>query len=151
MKLSDLLKPESVILPLRGASKEELIRHLVEALPVDSTDRDPILRAVLEREEVMSTGIGRGVAIPHAKSDRVSGLMAAVGIAEEPLPFDAIDKNPVRIFFLIVSGPGTSSPHIKALSMISRVLNDDRRKEALVSAATVDDVLGALDVTDEEV
>ena len=148
MKLKDLLTPESVVLPLRGGSKEEIIRRLVDALPVEGGDREGILRAVLEREKVMSTGIGRGVAIPHAKTDQVSGLMAAIGISEEPLPFEAIDKKPVRIFFLIVSDPGTSSPHLKALSMISRVLNDGNRKEALVEARTVEEVLAALDVSE---
>ena len=149
MQLREILKPESVIIPLRGKNKEQLIRHLVEALPVEPADRKGILKAVLEREAVMSTGIGRGVAIPHAKTDLVSGLTAAVGISEEPLPFDAIDKKPVRIFFLIVSDPGTSSPHIKALSLISRVLNDKNRKEALQAAETAEEVLAALEIAEE--
>ena len=119
-------------------------------LPLDGDDalRTEVYQAVLEREGVMSTGIGRGVAIPHAKTDSVKGLMAAVGISLEPLPFDSIDGKPVTLFFLIVSDSRTTSPHIKALSLISRVLNDPARKSVLSEATDVADVLDALDVSD---
>lgn len=147
MNLKDILSPESILVPLPGGTKEEIIRRLVRALPLDNAAaEEKVYRAVLERERVMSTGIGRGVAIPHAKCEGLDGLMAAVGIAEEPVPFDAIDEKPVRIFFLIVSDPRTTSPHIKALSHISRILNDRRHKDALESAKTPEDVLQALEL-----
>jgi len=150
MNLRELLRPESVLLSLEPGSKEEMIRRLVDVLPLEGGDeiRGEVFEAVLEREKVMSTGIGRGVAIPHAKTDAVTGLMAAVGIATEPVAFDSIDGKPVTLFFLIVSDSRTTSPHIKALSLISRVLNDPMRKSALSEAATVDEVLQALDVSD---
>lgn len=152
MDLREILKRESVLLSLSGGSKEEIIGRLVEALPIREgapTVRQEVLRAVLERERVMSTGIGRGVAIPHAKTDRVEGLMAAVGIAEDAVPFDSIDGKPVKIFFLIVSDPKTTSPHIRALSQISRVLNDRAKKQALENAKSVDDVFAALEFGEE--
>ena len=150
MNLRELLQPESVILSLEPGSKEEIIDRLVAVLPLDGGDelRQEVYEAVLERESVMSTGIGRGVAIPHAKTDSVKGLMAAVGISLEPLPFDSIDGKPVTLFFLIVSDSRTTSPHIKALSLISRVLNDPARKSVLSEATDVADVLDALDVSD---
>ena len=118
-------------------------------MPEDAGGREEILSAVIDREKVMSTGIGRGVAIPHAKTDRVKGLMAAVAIAKEPIPFDAIDGKPCRIFFLVVSDPGTTSPHIRALSHISRILNDKAHKDALEAATTTDDVFAALELAED--
>jgi mannitol/fructose-specific phosphotransferase system IIA component (Ntr-type) len=145
MDFSKILKPESVILGLEKGSKKDVIRQLVRALPLEGKNgRDEILGAVLERERVMSTGIGRGVAIPHAKTDKVDGLMVVVGIADEPIPFDAIDGKPCRIFFLVVSDPGAASPHVRVLSHISRILNDPTHKEALEKAATREEVLAAL-------
>jgi len=146
MDFTEILKPESVILDLEKGSKKEIIRHLVGALPVEmgKNGRDEILKAVMEREQVMSTGIGRGVAIPHAKTDRVDGILVSVGIANEPIPFDAIDDKPCRIFFLVVSDPGATSPHVKVLSHISRILNDPAHKEALETARTREEVVAAL-------
>lgn len=150
MNLRELLQPESVILSLEPGSKEEIIERLVNVLPLDGDTglRAEVYEAVLEREGVMSTGIGRGVAIPHAKTDSVKGLMAAVGICPTPVPFDSIDGKPVTLFFLIVSDSRTTSPHIKALSLISRVLNDPARKSVLTEATNVEDVMDALDVSD---
>jgi mannitol/fructose-specific phosphotransferase system IIA component (Ntr-type) len=151
MNLKDLLTPESVLLSIEPGPKETMIERLVAALPLEGDDdhRQKVYEAVLERENVMSTGIGRGVAIPHAKTDEVAGLMAAVGISREPVPFDSIDGKPVSVFFLIVSNSRTSSPHIKALSLISRVLNDGARKSALMEATSVEEVMEALDVSDD--
>ncbi|MHC4600973.1 MAG: PTS sugar transporter subunit IIA [Planctomycetota bacterium] len=151
MELSDILKPESVLVYLAEGTKEEIIRQLVDVLPLDgcSASRDEVQDAILERENVMSTGIGRGVAIPHAKCEGVDGILAAAGIAEEPLDFDAIDGKPVKVFFLIVSDPRTTSPHIRVLSRISRILNDKARRAALEHAESVEDVLSALDVPEE--
>jgi len=146
MDFNELLKPECVLLDLKKGSKKEIIRRLVSALPLGDgkSGRDEILKAVLEREDVMSTGIGRGVAIPHAKTDRVDGLMVSVGIAKEPIPFDAIDDQPCRIFILVVSDPSATSPHVRVLSHISRILNDPVHKEALETAGTVQEVIAAL-------
>jgi mannitol/fructose-specific phosphotransferase system IIA component (Ntr-type) len=151
MELNEILKPESVIVFLEAGTKEQIIRQLVDVLPLDggAASKDDVLRAVLERESVMSTGIGRGVAIPHAKCEGLDGILAAAGIAEEPLPFEAIDGKPVKVFFLIVSDPRTTSPHIRVLSRISRILNDKAHREALEQAKTVDDVLRALEVPEE--
>jgi mannitol/fructose-specific phosphotransferase system IIA component (Ntr-type) len=149
MRLRDFLSPDSVLVGLEKASKEQVIRRLVDLLPLEG-GADEVLQAVLEREKVMSTGIGRGVAIPHAKTDHVPGLMAAVAIAEEAIPFEAIDGKPVRIFFLIVSNPRTTNPHIRALSQISRLLNDNRHKAALENAKSVEDVLAALEAAEVE-
>jgi PTS system nitrogen regulatory IIA component len=141
MKLTDLLRPEQIRVPLAASDKQGLIEELVDLLPVNGDSRGRILDAVLERERVMSTGIGRAVAIPHGKTEAIEGILGAFGRTSEPVPFDAIDGEPVRLCFLIVSEPRTTGPHIRTLAQISRVLNNTRCKDALLRASSVEDVL----------
>ena len=97
-----------------------------------------------ERERRMSTGIGQGVAIPHGKSDLVSGMAVAFGIAAEPVDYDALDGEPVSLFFLLVSPPDRTGDHIKALAQISRLLTSDAVRDELTAAKGADDVLRLL-------
>jgi mannitol/fructose-specific phosphotransferase system IIA component (Ntr-type) len=121
----------------------------VDALPLGDggpTAREEVLKAVFEREKVMSTGIGRGVALPHGKCEAVPGLLAAVGITKNPVPYEAIDGKPCRIFVLLVANPRTTHPHIQALATLSKILNDPARKAALETARSPADVLAALGI-----
>ncbi len=142
-----LLRPESIVVFIEGETKEAILTELVDALALDDahTNRKAILTAVLERESVMSTGIGRGVAVPHARTSEVTGVHAALGITREPVAFDAVDGKPVRIFILIVAGPDAADAHLRALSRISGILNREEQREALENATTVADVLTALE------
>jgi mannitol/fructose-specific phosphotransferase system IIA component (Ntr-type) len=150
MNLRDMISPESVVVFLEEGSKEHLIEQLVDVLPVDpDVPRGVILGNVLERERTMSTGIGRGVAIPHGKAEGIHGILASVGLTRNPVPFDAIDGLPVKVFFLVVSDPRTTNPHVRVLSQISRILNDEKRKTALMDATSAQDVLAALDLEGE--
>ena len=109
-------------------------------LPADS-DRECVVQAVLERESLMSTGIGRGVAVPHGKTPEVPRLMAAMATCPGGLAFDAVDGEPCRILFLLVSHPDDSGPHIRALAQVARVLNQERAKRGLAEARTPEDVV----------
>jgi PTS system nitrogen regulatory IIA component len=96
------------------------------------TDREKVLEAVFQREEIMSTGIGHGIAIPHGKSEYVKELGGVLGIKTEGVEFDSLDGQPTFIFFLLVSPMDVSGPHIKALARISRLLKgEDFRKELI--------------------
>ncbi len=141
MKLTDLLSPEQIRVPLRSSDKQSIIEELVDLLPVNGDSRGRILDAVMERERVMSTGIGKCVAIPHGKTEAVKGMLGAFGRTASPVPFDAIDDEPIQLCFLIVSEPRTTGPHIRTLAQISRVLNNSRCKDALLRAETAEDVL----------
>jgi mannitol/fructose-specific phosphotransferase system IIA component (Ntr-type) len=141
MKLTDLLKPEQILVPLAGTTKQGIIEELVGLLPVNGNSHARILESVLERERVMSTGIGRAVAIPHGKTEAVRGICGAFGRTSTPVPFDSIDGEPVQLCFLVVSEPRTTGPHIRTLAQISRILNDQQHKDALLKAACVEDVL----------
>ena len=112
MNLLDILSAESIIVDLQGESKEEIIIELVNSLPVGDaiTDRDQALQAVIDREKIMSTGIGDGIAIPHGKSAAVTELVAAMGTQRRGMDFDALDGEPAYVFFLLVSPTNVSRP-----------------------------------------
>ncbi|CAN5851108.1 PTS sugar transporter subunit IIA [soil metagenome] len=146
MLLTDLLTVDRIRIPLESQSKDDLLRELVDVcVAADGIDdREDVLRAVREREAVLSTGIGHGVAIPHGKSAAVPGLRMAAGRSAEPVEFDALDGNPVSLFFLLVGPESAAGPHIKALSRISRMVRKDEVRERLVAAQTSEEFLRAL-------
>lgn len=146
MLLSELLSVERIKIPLESGSKDDLLRELVGVCAESHgiEDRADVLRAVREREAVLSTGIGNGVAIPHGKSSAVTGLRMAAGRSAEPVEFDALDGQPVSLFFLLVGPESAAGPHIKALSRISRLVRKDEVRERLIAARTAEDFLRAL-------
>lgn len=138
MHLLDIIAKDAIILQLQAADKRSAIAELVNAIDSSGkvTDVQQVLGAVLDREKIMSTGIGNGVAIPHGKSDAVSELVAALGIKKEGIDFESLDGEPAFIFFLLVSPPDISGPHIKALARISRLLKDEEFRKALIDSKT---------------
>lgn len=138
MLLSELLTPDRVRVPLRGDSKEALLEELVEVLGSAGaiTGPEQVLQAVRERERVLSTGVGSGVAIPHGKSEGARQLSMAAGVTREPVEFDALDGEPVTLLFLLVGPDAAAGQHVKALSRISRLVRRDSFRERLVAART---------------
>ncbi len=147
MNMLDILSAESTIVGLKGETKEDIIGELVDALPEAGvvTDREKVLQAVLEREKIMSTGIGDGIAIPHGKSDAVTRLAAALGTQRRGVDFEALDGEPAYVFLLLVSPANVSGPHIKALARISRLLKNDDFKKKLTAATTPAEVLAIIE------
>jgi fructose-specific phosphotransferase system IIA component len=144
--LSELLTIDRIKIPLEADSKEELLRELVSIVAITDgiSDEDAVLQAVRERESILSTGIGHGVAIPHGKSPSVPELRMAAGRAAAPVDFDALDGQPVALFFLLVGPESAAGPHIKALSRISRIVRRDDVRDRLIAANTPDEFLKAL-------
>lgn len=144
--MTELLSIERIKIPLESRNKDDLLRELVDVIggPADAADREDVLRAVREREAVLSTGIGHGVAIPHGKSSAVDGLQMAAGRSAAPVDFDALDGQPVSLFFLLVGPESAAGPHIKALSRISRLVRKDEVRAKLVAARTPEEFLQAL-------
>lgn len=138
MLLTDLLTPERVKIPLVEKTKDALLRELVELVADHGSgiDTDEVLRAVRDREEKLSTGIGNGVAIPHGKSPLLEELILAAGVVKEGVDFEALDGKPVNLFFLLVGPESAAGEHVKALSRISRLLRRDTFRERLTSAST---------------
>jgi fructose-specific phosphotransferase system IIA component len=144
--LTELLSVERIRIPLRATTKDELLEELVNVCADcnDIADRPDVLRAVREREAVLSTGIGHGVAIPHGKSAAVSELRMAAGRSAVPVDFDALDGEPVSLFFLLVGPESAAGPHIKALSRISRLVRQDEVRQRLTAAQSAEEFLQAL-------
>jgi mannitol/fructose-specific phosphotransferase system IIA component (Ntr-type) len=147
LRASLLLAPERVRVPLVAASKQEVLAELVGVL-VDSlgvaAERDEILQAVLERETVLSTGIGGGVALPHAKYNGLNGLVMAAGTSREPIEFEALDGQPVRLFFLLLGPDSAAGAHVRALSRVSRIVQDASLRGRLVGATNSEHFLRIL-------
>jgi len=133
MNLTNILIPECVKVPLESKDKESAITELVDVLNDNKLllDRDQVLNAVLIRERTRSTAIGSGIAIPHGKCQAVKELVMAVGIADEPIEFQSVDGNPVKIILLLASPANQTGPHIQALAKISRLMLDDSFKGKL--------------------
>jgi fructose-specific phosphotransferase system IIA component len=136
MKVSDLLKPEFIIPNLKGESKEEVINELIDLFKGDPRveDLEKVRSAVLEREKVMSTGVGKGFAIPHGKTNAVKEIIGAFGRVPDGIDYDSLDGNPVQLIFLLVGKDNLISTHIKLLSRISRLMNKDDFRHRLIEA-----------------
>lgn len=143
MLLTELLAPDRVKVPLSSRTKDEVLLELVDLVATDRAlaVRDAILASVREREAVLSTGIGSGVAIPHGKTTDLDQLVMAAGVVAQPIEFDALDGRPVQLVFLLVGPESSSGAHVKALSRISRLLRREQLRDDLRQAATREDFL----------
>jgi len=124
--------------PLAGTDKDAVITELVDLLDANGLlqNKQAALDAVFARERTRSTGIGSGIAIPHGKTNAVKELVMAMGIAQQPVDFDSVDRKPVAIVILLVSPLDQTGPHIQALARISRLMLDEDFKRALESASS---------------
>jgi fructose-specific phosphotransferase system IIA component len=144
--LSELLSAERVRVPLAGTDKDAVLEELVGVLRDAGavSDTEAVLHAVREREKLLSTGVGSGVAIPHGKSDAIAELTMAAGVTREPIDFDALDGRPASLFFLLVGPEASAGAHVKALSRISRLVRRDTFRERLAAAQSPDEFLAVL-------
>ncbi len=129
MKFSDFVASEAIRSHVHAGSKEGVVREmaqsLVDAGKIAAADLEGIIKAILKREELGSTGIGRGVAVPHTKHPSVSKLVGTVAVSQEGIDFQSLDGEPVQLFFLLVSPPDRPGDHLRALENISRQLRDE--------------------------
>ena len=152
MKIMDFLNPDAVTADLQAEDKEEAIKGLVNLLAKSGAikEKDKILKILLNREELGSTGIGQGVGIPHGKSPSVKNLIGAVGISKSGVNFDSLDGEPAYIFFLLIAPQESAGPHLKALARISRLLKDKYFRDMLRNAKTEKDLLNAIIKEDQK-
>lgn len=129
MKFADFVQTQAIRADLTADDKESVIRELVKALAesgkIAATEVDSIVAAIMKREELGSTGIGRGVAVPHTKHPSVDTLIGTVGVSSEGVDFNSLDGEKVQLFFLLISPPDRPGDHLRALENISRQLRDD--------------------------
>jgi fructose PTS system EIIBC or EIIC component len=143
MKLFELLDEKNILVELKGGSKEAVINELIDLFKGDKRVKDieKIREAVFSREKIMSTGVGKGFAIPHGKSNSVEDILAAFGKTKKNIDYDALDGEPVNLIFLLIGKESMVSAHIKLLSRISRLMNNDSFREQLVNAETKEEIL----------
>lgn len=143
MKVSELLKSEFIISDLKGESKEEIINELIDLFKNDPRveDIEKVRYAVLDREKVMSTGVGKGFAIPHGKTNAVKEIIGAFGKIKDGIDYESLDGNPVNLVFLLVGKDNLISTHIKLLSRISRLMNKDDFRHRLTEANSADEIV----------
>jgi mannitol/fructose-specific phosphotransferase system IIA component (Ntr-type) len=142
-EIHQILTPATIRVGLPGLKKDEVINNLVDLLEGRPGVRnlEMVRAAVFEREKVMSTGVGKGLGLPHTKTAAVDDTVAAFAITQEPIDFGAIDNKPVRLLFLLVGNEQSKSQHIKLLSRISRLMNRDAFRDRLLRVATPDEAL----------
>ena len=149
MRMSDFVVREAIVPELPATNKEGVIRAMVESLRAAGqfrgADLEDIIRAILKREFLGSTGIGRGVAIPHTKHNSVERLIGTVAISAKGIAFDSLDGEPVHVFVLLISPQDRPGDHLRALENVSRSLRDDNFVRALRAATTREEILALLD------
>jgi fructose-specific phosphotransferase system IIA component len=146
MRLTEILKPQNIKVPLASQAKAAAIGELVAMLAENGevTDAKRVLDAVLEREATRTTGIGNGLAIPHGKCTGTDHLVMAIGRPATPIDFQAIDGRPVSLIWLLTSPPDKTGPHIHALARISRLMTIDRFRQALNEAKTAQEIFDTI-------
>ena len=149
VKILDFLSRDAILADLKGRTKKEVIEELVLALGNRIKDSKKIINVIMEREELGSTGIGQGIAIPHGKSESMKEIMAAFGISKKGIDFDALDGEPVYLIFLLLAPPDAAGAHLKALAKISRLLKDKFFRQALRETTNVEEVIKIIKEEDE--
>ena len=150
MKLGDIIPDGGIQDDLKSVGKEDVIKEMVQALVkagrVEEGTVKKVVKALMDREELGSTGIGAGVAVPHAKHDSVNDLVGVFGRSKRGINFDALDGEPVHVLFLLLSSKSASGAHLEALAYISRLVRDEKFVRFLRDAK---DVAGLRDLLNE--
>ncbi len=136
------LTKETIKLDLKGTTKEQVLSELVEMLVGRGIVREsaPLLKTLLEREGLGSTGIGFGIAIPHGRGQELAQPAVLLGRTREEVDFDSIDGQPTRIFFLLVAPENGSSDHLHLLAKIARLMKDGETRSLLLEMETAEEV-----------
>ena len=152
MKFADFVIVDSIRAYLQADTKESVVREMADALldagKISAGELDSIVKAIMKREELGSTGIGRGVAVPHTKHPSVDRLVGTVAVSREGVDFESLDGEKVQLFFLLISPPDRPGDHLRALENISRQLRDDMFCRYLKQAKTREDIQHLLEEAD---
>ncbi len=152
MKLAEIIPDGGILDDLKSTTKEEVIKEMVQSLVkagrIDDVTSKKVVKALMDREELGSTGIGAGVAVPHARHDSITELIGAFGRSKKGISFDALDGEPVHVLFMLLSSKGANSAHLESLAYISRLVRDDKYVKHLrdsKDAKELRDLLGEAD------
>jgi mannitol/fructose-specific phosphotransferase system IIA component (Ntr-type) len=151
MKISEHLQEQAILIHSDKKSKKEILIELIEKVvsTYDLQNRDEMIEAVFAREEQMSTGIGCGLAVPHAKVGGVQNMCIAAATAENGMDFNAIDKEPVYLLILLISPQDTVGGHIRALSSVSRIMANAQVRDQLICSKSPQEFIEVLKKAEE--
>lgn len=143
MNLSEALDVERISTTLKSAAKVDVLKELVDLAAKSGKvrERDQVLREILSREGIRSTGIGNGVAVPHVESDAVEGVVVALGISRQGIDFDAPDERPVRVYALIVAQKGQEGDYMSLLGRVARLFRNPAFRWQIEEASSPSEVL----------
>ncbi len=145
VRLTQVLSPNRIRTHVRATSKEEALRILAELIAQDNNvAAEEVLEKIVEREKLMSTGIGKGFACPHAKFDALPANQAALITLEEPIEFDSLDQQPVNIVLMLVGPTSAVGEHLRLLSRISRLMVAQEVRDRILQSQTPEEVLAIL-------
>jgi len=152
MRMMDFLDAKAVLPDVQATDKEGVLNELLDSLAGIGVvkDKQRMLDVLLAREELGSTGIGNGIAIPHGKCEGIKKMTAALGLSKKGVNFNALDGEPVYIFFLLVAPQDSAGPHLKALATISRFLKDRFFRDALKQSPDIKTILEVIRKEEEK-
>ncbi|MCH7947144.1 MAG: PTS sugar transporter subunit IIA [candidate division Zixibacteria bacterium] len=147
MKLSKFSEENLIVFDLKAASKEAVIEELVDLINLSNmvSDKDMLLKDIKDREELVTTGIGYGVAFPHAKTKSVKGIVIAFGRSNEGIDFEAIDHKPVNLFFIIAAPEDAIGAHLNVMSRLSYLMKSEENRQTLMTVTSPGEVLELID------
>ncbi len=152
MYLHELLDKDSIAMSLRSRTKDEVLEEMVDLL--DRTgkikSKDAVLKGIVDRERIMTTGIGNGVAVPHCKTSAVDRLVAALGISRDGIDFQAPDNEPARLLFILVAEENNPGPHVRALARLAKLLSSKGAREDLLAAKSPEGLLRVIQEREQE-
>ena len=151
MKLLDVLPKESILTDLKATDKKGILNELVAPVAAQAgIDHDELVRVLMERERLGSTGIGGGIGIPHGKLSGLESLLLGFGHSNKGVDFESIDGKPTHIFFLLVTPENATGLHLKVLSRISRILKNDPFRDRLMDATNPEEIIAVIGEYDED-
>ncbi len=152
MKILDILAKDSIVPELKGRTKKQVLEELIEAVQQNkpNIDRDSLMKVLLERERLGSTGIGEGIAIPHGKLRDIDDLVLSFGRSTEGIDFESMDGKPVHLFFLLVAPETCAGIHLRALAKIARLLKNGTVRKRLAKVDNREDIFSIIQQEDED-
>ena len=151
MKILDVLQKEAILPDLTSQDKKGVIEELVSPVTqIANVNREDLVRVLMDRERLGSTGIGGGIGIPHGKLRGLESLILSFGLSRKGVDFESMDGRPTHIFFLLITPENSTGLHLKLLARISKILKNDLFKSKLLKAADRDEIFDAIKEEDEE-
>jgi len=151
MKICDVLQREAILADLKARNKKAILEELVTPVAeIAAVNQKDLVKVLMERERLGSTGIGGGIGIPHGKMKALKSLVLGFGLSRNGVDFESLDGQPTHIFFLLVTPENSTGLHLKLLARISRILKNDPFKDRLLNAVDGDEILDIIKEEDEE-